>query len=177
MQQQQQPQQGTSTGQKTKKNKGVGKGSSGSSGPPPKRKRSANLVQMPVPQESDDEEDVEFDENAEPGATQYITVGVKHGYSVYPGYLFDIPPKRIRVEHLRKQFMINEIARARAEQRYYRHTTTLLSYLKEFLRMYAAHHNFQSTSNKNGNDDHGYAMNLDSEPDTDGEDSNIDGAK
>ena len=161
---------------KTNKNKGVGKGCSGSSGPAPKRKRANNLVQMPVAEESDDDEDVEIDENAEPGATQHITVGLKRGYSVYPGYLFDIPPKRIRVEHLRKQFMISEIARARAERRYYRHTMTLIGCLKEFMRMFAAHYNFQGSSNNTQSDEHAYAMNI-NDTDTDEEDVDIDGQK
>ena len=130
---------------------------------------------MPLAEDSDDDEDVEIDENAEPGATQHIAVGVKRGYSVYPGYLFDIPPKRIRVEHLRKQFMISEIARARAERRYYRHSMTLIG-LKEFMRMFAAHYNFQSTSNNTQNDEHAYAMNI-NDSDTDDEDADIDGQK
>ena len=96
---------------KTKKNKGVRKGCSGSSGPPPpRRKRQNNLLQHPVDEDSDEEQNVEVDETAEPGATQHIMVGVQHGYSVYPGYLFDVPPKRIRIDHLCKQFMIHEIA-------------------------------------------------------------------
>ena len=109
--------QGNAPVKKTNKNKGVGKGCSGSSGPPLKRRRPANnLIQQPAREVDSDEEDVEVDEHAEPGSTQHITVGVRRGYSVYPGYLFDVPPKRIKIDHLRKQFMIHEIARARAER-------------------------------------------------------------
>ena len=104
----------TASKPKKGKNKGVGKGCSGSSGPPTKRPRKNNLVQQPAQHDFESEEEVEVDELA-PQATQHITVGVKKGYSVYPGYLFDVSPKRIKVDHLRKQFMINEIARAKAE--------------------------------------------------------------
>ena len=119
---------GVATGSKAKKgkNKGVGKGCSGSSGPPQKRPRKNNLVQQLTQDDSQSEEEVEVDELVAQ-ATQQITVGVKKGYSVYPGYLFDVPPKRIKIDHFRKQFMINEIARAKAERRYYRHGMTFLS--------------------------------------------------
>ena len=140
---------------KTKKNKGVGKGCSGSSGPPI-RKCKNNLMQQPT-EDSDDEEEVQVDEDAEPSSTQDITVGVRHGYSVYPGYLFDVPPKRIRVDHLRKQFMIHEIARAHAERRFYRHGMTFMSTIKEFLRMFAAQNGMQFPGNASNNE-HAYAM-------------------
>ena len=125
----QQSTQGSSiaTGAKPKKNKGIGKGCSGSSGPPAPRTCKNNLVQQPAAEISSEEEDVEVDENKEPGATQHIMVGICHGYSVYPGYLFDVPPKRIRLDHLHKQFIMNEIARARAERRFYRHGMTFMS--------------------------------------------------
>ena len=146
----------STSGARPKKNKGVGKGCSGSSGPP-KRKCRKNLVQQPAGPDSNDEEDVEIDEHAEPGSTQHIMVGVRRGYSVYPGYLFDVPPKRIRVDHLRKQFMIHEIARARAERRFYRHGMTFMSTIKEFLRMFAAQNGLQFPGN-NSNAEHAYAM-------------------
>ena len=152
---------GTSNGVSTKpkKNKGVGKGSSGSSGPPQNRKRKNNLVQQPAPEDSSDEEEVEINEGEEPGATQHITVGICRGYSVYPANLFDKPPKRICIDHLRKQFMIHEIARARAERRFYRHGMTFMGYLKEFLRMFAAASNMQFPGGEPSNADHAYAMN------------------
>ena len=129
----------TKSTKKTGKNKGVGKGASSSSGHAPKRPR--HRVQRPPPpppEESDSEQEVEVDETGV-GATQHIMVGVKKGYSVYPGYLFDVPPKRIKVDYLRKQFMINEIAQACAERRFYRHGITFMSCCKEFLRVFCAY--------------------------------------
>ena len=146
------------------KNKGIGKGCSGSSGPPPKRARKNNLIQQPAPVESDSEseEEIEVDEYLV-GSTQKITVGVKKGYSIYPGYLFDKPPKRIKIDHLRKQFIINEIARARAERRFYRHGMTFLSCAKEFLRLFAAQNNFPKSNMPKEGTDHGYAMGQEEE--------------
>ena len=118
------------------------------------------MVQQPVGGQSDSEEDIEVDETVEPGATQHIMVGVRSGYSVYPGYLFDVPPKRIRIDHLRKQFMIHEIARARAERRFYRHGMTLMATVKEFLRLFSKHYNFQNTSNRH--EEHAYVMDANS---------------
>ena len=169
---------GTGTGAKPKKNKDVGKGVSGSSGPPT-RKRRNNLVQQPAPVSSD-EEDVEVDENAEPGATQHITVGVHRGYSVYPGYLFDVPPKRIRLDHLRKQFIIHEIARARAEHRFYRHSMLFMGVVKEFMRMFATANNMQFPGNSSNGADHAYAMSANDSyeaSDDEGSDIEIEGKK
>ena len=143
---------------KTKKNKGVGKGCSGLSGPPPPRRKCiSNLVQLPINAESDEEQDIEVDELVEPGSTQHIMVGIRRGYSVYPGYLFDVPQKRIRIDHLHKQFMIHEIARARAEHRFYRHGMTFMSTIKGFLRMFATQNNMPFPGNSNAGD-HVYAM-------------------
>ena len=158
------------------KNKGVGKGCSGSSGPPPKRARKNNLVQQPANEssESESEEEIEVDERLV-NSTQKITVGVKKGYSIYPGYLFDVPPKSIKLDRLRKQFMINKIARARAERRFYHHGMTFLSCCKEFLRIFAAQNNFPKPNFAKDADDHGYAMGQDEEMElSDSQGSNID---
>ena len=161
----------TKSTKKTGKNKGVGKGASGSSGHAPKRPRH-RVQQPPPPEESDSEQEVEVDETGV-GATQHITVGVKKGYSVYPGYLFDVPPKRIKVDYLRKQFMINEIAQARAERRFYRHGITFMSCCKEFLRVFCVQNKMPKP--KFGSDEHGYAMGQDDEMElSDSEGSNID---
>ena len=137
------------------------------------------MVQQPAHYESDDEEDVKVDELAEPGSTQHITVGIRRGYSVYPGYLFDVPPKRIRIDHLRKQFMIHEIARARAERRFYRHGMTFMSTIQEFLRMFATQNNMQFPGNSNAGD-HVYAMSKDDSyeaSEDEGSDVDIEGKK
>ena len=53
--------------------------------------------------------------------------------------------------------MIHEIARARAERRFYRYGMTFMSTIKEFLRMFAAQNGLQFPGN-NSNAEHAYAM-------------------
>ena len=79
------------------KGKGVGKGNSGSSGPPKKRSKSASNDRVQVPSQTKQATQITTEAQAENSdevaATQTITVGSKRGYSYYPAYLFDVPPK------------------------------------------------------------------------------------
>ena len=83
------------------KGKGVGKGCSGSSGPPVNKRRRA----VPTPPPSDtDSSDIEDEEaRLHEVATQGILVKNKRGYTTYPAYLFDIPPRRLRTDNLKEK--------------------------------------------------------------------------
>ena len=80
------------------KGKGVGKGKSGSSGPAVKRSRKPKGKMGVTAGETSQENDV-----PEATATQTIMVGSKRGYTYYPAYLFDVPPKKLKIDHLRKK--------------------------------------------------------------------------
>ena len=130
--------------QYTGKGKGVGKGKSGSSGPPTKKLKkkmkkfpsTRTVVTTSQPQRSQ-APGAEGD-SEEPTATQTITVGTKRGYSYYPTYLFDVQPKKLKIDHLRKKYLISEIARSNTQKRFYRNAMILMSHVKEFLRLFAA---------------------------------------
>ena len=161
------------------KGKGVGKGSSGSSGPPIKRRqgrfqvpRSAPIakaadgnttqkeaVVAPRPRKQNEEDNREL---VEPAVEQYIGVGIQRGHTIYPSYLFEVPPKKLKIDHLRRKFMITEIARSRTQRRFYRRAITMMSSLKAFFRGFAAKENFPSVNQVNGTGagDHGYAMDI-----------------
>ena len=156
------------------KGKGVGKGCSGSSGPPLKKKGKFQVPRRP--ENVSNQADVEHYESTaqdiggrrhpqdqegavEPTAERYVGVGIKRGYTIYPSYLFDVPPKRLRIDHLRRKFMITEIARSHTQHRFYRRAITFMSCLKGFFRGYASKKKFQITSDgQQGFGDHDYAM-------------------
>ena len=121
----------------SQKNKGIGKGSSGSSGPPPAKKRStvtATLSRPPAQDRSSDEDDEKSDDDDQNvGVTQTIMVGAERGYSYYPSYLFDVPPKKLKTDTLRKKIMISEIKRSETQTQFYERGMILMGHLKEFL--------------------------------------------
>ena len=104
----------------TGKGKGVGKGCSGSSGPPLK-KRQKTKKPPPPPPSSDSDSSNAADEEAEMQevATQSIMVKSKRGYTTYPAYLFDVPPRKLRTDNLRKKLMIAEIKRSNSQRNFY----------------------------------------------------------
>ena len=91
---------------KKPKNKGVGKGQSGSSGPALKRKGSAE-VSRPQ-QASSSESDASSSSDDEVGAVQQITVKSTRGYTHYPAYIFDNPPKKLKTDTLRKKLKLRQ---------------------------------------------------------------------
>ena len=151
----------------SQKNKGVGKGSSGSSGPPPAKMRKSipATVSRPPPEESSSEEEESEDEE-EPniGATQTITVGAERGYTFYPSYLFDVPPKKLKTDTLRKKLMISEIKRSETQTQFYERGMILMGHLKEFLsyvRMSGSLGEASTSHKRNeGETDHDYAINT-----------------
>ena len=155
----------------SQKNKGVGKGCSGSSGPPAKRKVPATSTVSKAPKydtSSDDDADEELsedneDEDQDPTATQTIMVGAKRGYTFYPTYLFDVPPKSLKTDTLRKKLMISEIKRSETQTQFYERGMILMGHLKEFLshlRMSGfLGEAVASASRKEGDTDHDYAIN------------------
>ena len=133
-------------------NKGVGKGASGSSGQPRKQRRQPTATASRSVQDSSDDED---DGDIQEVATQNITVGIRRGYSTFPAYLFDIPPKKLKTDNLRKKLMIAEIKRSHTQRRFFRKADIFMSHMKEFFRMYALANKFQG---QNSNSEHGYAL-------------------
>ena len=85
------------------KGKGVGKGCSSSSGPPVKKRKPRK---PPTPSsfeyKSSDAEAGEFE--MQEVATQSIMVKNKCGYTTYPAYLFDVPPRKLRMDNLEKAY-------------------------------------------------------------------------
>ena len=145
----------------SKKNKGVGKGSSGSSGPPKKPKaKPTSTVSIPLDESSSDEAS-SGEEEVQPIATQTITVGAKRGYTHYPGYLFDVPPKKLKTDTLRKKLMISEIKRSETQTQFYERGMVLMSHLKEFLRLVAMSGLLGDAyiPDKEDAEEHGYALN------------------
>ena len=156
----------------SQKNKGVGKGCSGSSGPPPAKKKTpatSTASRRPAEDTSSEEssanDDDDDDTDAVIGATQTITVGGKRGYTFYPSYLFDVPPKKLKTDTLRKKLMISEIKRSETQTQFYERGMILMGHLKEFLshlRMSGTGAG-PSTSNKEGYTDHDYTLNNNDE--------------
>ena len=143
------------------KNKGVGKGQSGSSGPPVKKKATATVSRPPAsPSSSEAEESSSDDEVA---AVQQIMVKSKPGYTHYPAYLFDNPPKKLKTDTLWKKLMISEIKRSETQTEFYERGMVLMGHLKEFMRQILMSGGLPvpSTSQKNG--EHAYAMDVNSE--------------
>ena len=147
----------------TKKNKGIGKGTSGSSGPPPKRKPTSTVSRQPTPSSSDE---TSSDEEQEATATQTIMVGSKRGYTYYPGYIFDIPPKKLKTDTLRKKLMISEIKRSETQTEFYERGMVLMGHLKEFMK-HLMSGKYGETSKNKSTDEHGYAINDNSSDDED----------
>ena len=149
----------------SKKNKGVGKGCSGSSGPPaPKRVATSTVSKPPADESTSEEEENTDDDDGEDAvnATQTITVGSTRGYSYYPGYLFDVPPKKLKTDTLRKKLMISEIKRSETQTQFYERGMVLMGHLKEFLHKITSGNAGPSFApQKKGNADHDYAMNTD----------------
>ena len=143
----------------TKKNKGVGKGSSGSSGPPPKKKPSATVTRPATPSSSESSSSDEAEEDGE-NATQTITVGSKRGYSIYPAYIFDVPPKKLKTDTLRKKLMISEIKRSETQTEFYERGMVLMGHLKEFLKQMIMSGQYGESSKKKHSDEHAYALNT-----------------
>ena len=138
------------------KGKGVGKGCSGSSGPLIKRRRKAQS--RPPPEESSDSDAAEEEKVAcQANATQTITVRTKRGYTTYPAYLFDITPRKLCSEILRKKLMIAEIHRSNSQRNFYDYGVVFMGFVKEFFCNY-----FPALQNLNGNTqndaDHGYVV-------------------
>ena len=145
---------------KKPKNKGVWKGSSGSSGPPQaKRKPTTTVSTAPSSTESEDTSSSD-DEDHEVEAVQQITVKSKRGYTHYPAYIFDNPPKKLKTDTLRKKLMISEIKHSETQTEFYERGIILMSHLKEFMRSISMSGVFgeASTSTATQNDDHGYAI-------------------
>ena len=159
---------------KKAKNKGVGKGQSGSSGPPAPKKKATATVSRPAPpssSESDDNTSSDDDAQDAVGAVQQITVKSKRGYTHYPAYIFDNPPKKLKTDILRKKLMISEIKRSETQTEFYERGMVLMGHLKEFMRNISMSGFFAqaSTSQKNTNAEHAYAMQTQEESDEDNE--------
>ena len=86
-------------------------------------------------------------------------VGAKRGYTYYPAYLFDVPPKKLKIDHLRKKYLITEISHSNTQCRFYRNAMILMSNLKEFMKVFAASTLHSNVTNaQNGRNDHEYAI-------------------
>ena len=59
-----------------------------------------------------------------------ITVGAKRGYTFYPTYLFDVPPKTLKTDTLRKKLMISEIKRSETQTQFYERGMILMGHLR-----------------------------------------------
>ena len=164
------------------KGKGIGKGTSGSSGPTVRRRQGRFQVPRSIQKENsavapggtqqkeglanpttrandgNNNNNASNQQLREPASETYIGVGIKRGSTIYPSYLFDVPPKKLKIDHLRRKFMITEIARSRTERRFYRRAITFISCMKDFFRKYAEKENFASTNVKENAGDHDYAM-------------------
>ena len=159
---------------KKPKNKGVGKGQSGSSGPPapPKRKPVATVVRAPAPSTSNSDDSSSSDNDDDVGAVQQITVKSKRGYTHYPAYIFDNPPKKLKTDTLCKKLMISEIKRSETQTEFYERAMVLMGHVKEFMRNIAMSGGFAKASTSQHEDnEHDYAMQH-SEEDEDDHQSN-----
>ena len=155
--------------------KGVGKGKSGSSGPPVKRRRPSATVSR-APQE-EDHDDTSEDDGGKEMATQSITVRLRRGYTSYPAYMFDIPPRKLKTDNLRKKLMISEIKNSKAQEEFFKRGIEMMGVMKEFFRMYAQVHQFPGPL-ENVQGEHGYAMTQQSDHDnTNNDDGDADGAQ
>ena len=80
----------------------------------------------------------------------------------YPSYLFDVPPKKLKTDTLRKKLMISEIKRSETQTQFYERGMILMGHLKEFLRHLVMSGTFAqgaaSTSKQDCTDDHDYAL-------------------
>ena len=150
----------------SKKNKGIGKGISGSSGPPPPKRKAAATISKPPADEDPtdvDDEDSSDDEDDAAVATQNITVGSKRGYTYYPSYIFDVPPKKLKTDTLRKKLMISEIKRSETQTQFCERGMVLMGHLKKFLKQMMMSGQFgpaPSSSNQGNLIDHLYALNT-----------------
>ena len=156
----------------SKKNKGVGKGCSGSSGTPAPKRAATCTVSKPPADDSTSEEDTEDDDEDDDNinATQTIMVGSTRGYFYYPGYLFDVPPKKLKTDNLHKKLMISEIKRSETQTQFYERGMVLMGHLKEFIhKILSGNAATTSASQKKGNEDHDYAMNNTQDEDEEGQ--------
>ena len=136
------------------------------------RQRRGSRSQKQIPTDGEDEDDEEDDDDGDyrqdgEASTTHVTVRGQRGtYCYYPASLFDIPPKKLRLDHLRKKYLISEIARANAERRYYRYNITFLANCKTFIQKIGDKYGIDFKSdevNENSTQagDHGYAMHVD----------------
>ena len=123
------------------------------------------------------DDDTDSDEEpSRPGVTTYRRVRSKRGYSTYPAYLFDIPPARLSIENLRRQFLIAEIERSKAEKNYYSNACNFMNFIKTKGQTLLDKNGLQLSFNpkvKVEEGDHGYAMNAAVVIDDEGEDVNV----
>ena len=108
------------------------------------------------------DEETDSDEPSRPGVTTYRKVRSKRGYSSYPAYLFDIPPAKLSIENLRRQFLIAEIERSKAEKNYYSNACNFMNFVKTKAQTLIDKNGLQlnlAPKVKVEEGDHGYAMN------------------
>ena len=135
--------------------KGVGKGKSGSSGPPLKCRKPTATVSRPPVEDEDSSDD--NDDNNEI-ATQTIRVCSQRGYTTYPAYMFDIPPRKLKTDNLRMKLMIAEIKNSKAQEEFFKRGIKMMGVMKEFFRMYALTNHFPGPIGENQQGEHTYAM-------------------
>ena len=84
----------------------------------------------------------------------------KQGYTSYPAHLFDVPPAALNVEHLRKKFLIEGIAKSRASKLCHERAITFMNFVTEAVRKIAEENGYKLTPTKKNRDtsDHEYCM-------------------
>ena len=71
--------------------------------------------------------------------------------------MFDIPPRKLKTDNLRKKLLISEIKNSKAQEQFYKRGLEMMGVMKEFFRMYAQANNFPGPiANVQG--EHAYAM-------------------
>ena len=121
-----------------------------------RRKPTATVSRAPVPEEDDSSDDNDDGDNEI--ATQSIMVHSCRGYTTYAAYMFDVPPRKLKTDNLRKKLMIAEIQNSKAQKQFFQRGIEMMSVMKEFFRMYSLLNGFPRQPDGNDRGDHGYAM-------------------
>ena len=72
----------------------------------------------------------------------------KQGYTSYPAHLFDVPPSCLNVDHLRKKFLITEIAKSRASKLFFERGIVFMNFVTTAAHTLAEENGFQLSKKK-----------------------------
>ena len=101
-----------------------------------------------------------FTKKRKPTVEPQLNMRQKEGYTSYPAHLFDVPPSCLNVDHLRKKFLITEIAKSRASKIFFERGIVFMNFLTDAAHNLAEENGYQLSKKKTNSNhsDHEYCM-------------------